>query len=192
MKQVFQAASIGLLVEFVDFRVELVEGGAQRTGQLVVVGEQGGPLGPEDAQIELAVEEGDFEAVAGRGVAMRLRDAMDQAFEAQPPQVVGHLRGRIRAPEERCDLRAEVAVAEAAREMGEAGEGLEERHDARVAEAQGGRALAGFDGGLLEPVEGVLGQDALMTDALDFEELAIDLIAQVPQDAGGSATAFAT
>ena len=59
--------------------------------------------------------------------------------------------------------------------------GLEERHDARVAEAQRGDALAGFDGRLLEAVEGVLGQHAVVTDALDFEELAIDLVAEVAQ-----------
>ena len=78
-------------------------------------------------------------------------------------------------------MRAEVAVAEAAREMGEAAEGLEERHDARVAEAQGGDALAGLDGGGLEPVEGVLGQHAVVTDALDLEQLAVDGVAEVAQ-----------
>jgi len=65
-------------VQFLDFCVELVQGVAQGPGQEVGVGEQGVPLGPEDAEIELAVEERDFEAVGGRGIAMRLRDAMDQ------------------------------------------------------------------------------------------------------------------
>ena len=106
---------------------------------------------------------------------------MDQAFEAQAPQVVGHLRGGVRAAEERCDVRAEVAVAEAARQMGEGAEGLEQRHHARVAEAQRGDALAGLDGGLLEAVEGVLGQHAVVTEALDLEQLAIDLVAEVAQ-----------
>ena len=103
---------------------------------------------------------------------------MDQAFEAQAAQVVGHLGGGVRATEEGFDLGPEVAIAEAAGQMGEAGEGLQERHDARVAEAQGGDPLAGFDGRALEPVERVLGQDAVVTDALDFEELAIDLVAE--------------
>ena len=68
-------------MDFADLRVEVVEGGAKRAGQVVVGWEQGRPFGPQDAEIELRVEEGDLEAVAGGGVAMRLRDAMDQAFE---------------------------------------------------------------------------------------------------------------
>ena len=154
-------------------------------GSAVVVGEQRGPVRPEDAQIELGVEEGDFEPVAGGGVAMRLRNAMDQPLEAEPSQVVGHLGGGVRAPEERFDVGAEVAVAKAARQMGEGAEGLEQRHDARVAEAQRGDALAVFDGRALQPVERVLGQDAVVTDALDFEELAIDLVARGRAGAAG-------
>ena len=106
---------------------------------------------------------------------------MDQAFEAQAAQVVGHLRGGVGPAEQGRDLGAEVAVAEAAREMREAAEGLEQRHDARVAEAQGRDALAVLDGGLLEAIEGVLGQHAVVADALDFEQLAVDVVPQVAQ-----------
>jgi hypothetical protein len=52
---------------------------------VIVLGQEGVPLGPKDAQIEFVVEERDFEAVGGRGVAMRFWDAMDDAFESQPP-----------------------------------------------------------------------------------------------------------
>ena len=65
-------------MKFLDFGVEVVKGRAQTPGQVVALGQKGVPLGPEDAQIEFAVEERDFEAVAGRGVTMRLRNAMDQ------------------------------------------------------------------------------------------------------------------
>ena len=78
-------------------------------------------------------------------------------------------------------MRPELAVAEAARQMGEGAEGLEQRHHARIAEAQRGDALAGLDGGLLQAVEGVLGQDAVVTEALDLEQLAIDGVAEVAQ-----------
>jgi hypothetical protein len=37
-------------VKFLDFGIELVEGGAQRPGQVVGVGEQGVPLWPKDAE----------------------------------------------------------------------------------------------------------------------------------------------
>ena len=43
------------------------------------------------------------------------------------------------------------------------------------------RALAGLDRGLLEAVQRVLGQHTLVADAFDFEELAIDLVPQVPE-----------
>ena len=64
-------------MQFLNCRVELVKGSAQGPGQMVVLRQQRIPLGPQDAQIELAVEERDFEAVGGGGIAMRLWDAMD-------------------------------------------------------------------------------------------------------------------
>src|SRR5215203_3080118 len=102
----FSRSKGGLLVQFPDFGLEVVEGGAQRSGQVVGVGEQGVPLGSEDTEVQLAVEERDFQTVAGGGIAVRLRDAVDEALEAEPAEVVGHLRGRIRAAAERFDVRA--------------------------------------------------------------------------------------
>ena len=96
-------------MKFLDFGVEVFKGRAQTPGQVVALGQKGVPLGPEDAQIEFAVEERDFEAVAGRGVTMRLRNAMDQAFEAQTPKVIRHLGGAIGlawgSPKRRADTR---------------------------------------------------------------------------------------
>ena len=74
---------------------------------------------------------------------MRRRDAVDQALESKASEVVGHLRGGIGTARERFDLRAEVAIAKTARQMGKAADGLEERHDAGVAEAQGRDPLPG-------------------------------------------------
>lgn len=65
--------------------------------------------------------------------------------------------------------------------MRKAREGLEERHDARIAKPQGGDALPVFEGGSLQAIERILGQDAVVTEALDFEELAIDLLAEIPE-----------
>jgi hypothetical protein len=58
---------------------------------------------------------------------------------------------------------------------------LEERHHAGVAKPKRGCPLPSFGGGPLEPIEGILGQHALVTDAFDFQELAVDLIPQVPE-----------
>ena len=70
-------------MEFSDFDIELIEGCAKRRRQPVGVGQQRGPVRPKDAEIELRVEEGDFQPVAGGGIPMRLRDTVDQAFEPE-------------------------------------------------------------------------------------------------------------
>src|SRR4029450_11581959 len=121
----FSGGNGGLLVEFLNFRVELVEDGAKRARQVIVVGKQGGPVRAKNSKIELGVEESDFQSVAGRRVAMGLRNAMNETFEAQAPKIVGHLGGGVRPTEERFDRGAEVVVAKAAREMREAAERLE-------------------------------------------------------------------
>jgi hypothetical protein len=58
-------------VDFADLGFEMVERGTQRTWKRVVGRQQGRPLRPEDPQIKLRAEEGDLQAVARRGVAVR-------------------------------------------------------------------------------------------------------------------------
>src|SRR5438876_8315336 len=65
--------------------------------------------------------------------------------------------------------------------MGEGGEGLQQGHYPRITEAERRGALAVLNGGSLETVEGVLSEDTVVADALDFQELAIDLLAEVAQ-----------
>jgi hypothetical protein len=55
--------------------------------------------------------------------------------------------------------------------MREASDRLQERHDARVTKPESRYPLTRFHGRGLEPVKGILGQDALMSHALDFERL---------------------
>lgn len=133
-------------MEFGDFAIELLEDSAEWAWQLVVVRQQGRPVRSEEAEIELRIEEGDFEAVTGDAIAVGLRDPVNETLEAQPPEVVGHRCGRVGPPEQRLDVRAQVSIVKAARQMRKAREGLEERHDARIAEPQGGDALPVFEG----------------------------------------------
>jgi hypothetical protein len=166
-------------VQFLDFAIEGVEGGAERAWERVVLREERWPVRPNYAQVECGIEEGDLQAVAGRGISVRLWNAVDQTFESKAAEVVGHLRGGIRTPPERFDLRAEIAIAKNARQMGKRADGLEERHDAGIAKAQCRDPLPGGHGRLPQAVEGVLSEHTVMTDVLDFEELAIDLLAEV-------------
>jgi hypothetical protein len=58
-------------VELLNFGVELVKHGAKRVWQRIGGRNQPNPVRPEDPKIELRVEEGDFEAVAGGGIRPR-------------------------------------------------------------------------------------------------------------------------
>jgi hypothetical protein len=178
-------------MEFLNFGVELVEDGAKRARQGIVVGEQRGPVRPKNAQIELGVEEGDVQPVAGRGIPMGLRNTMNQTFEAQPPKVVGHLRGGVRVTEKRFDGGPQVVVAKPVWQMRERAKGLEDRHDPRVAEAQRGDALAACDRGVLYAIERVLRQHTVVAEPFDFEDLAIDWSPRLRR-CGSWATAFRT
>ena len=73
----FSGSKSGLLVEFLNFSIELSEDSAKSARQGIVRRDERGPVRPEDPKIELCIEERDFEAVAGRGVAMRFRNAMN-------------------------------------------------------------------------------------------------------------------
>lgn len=111
-------------MDFSDLCFYCVERNAKRTGQLIVGGEKRWPFGPQDTEIQLRGKEGDLQSITRRRVAVGLRDAMDETLEPQPAEVIRHLRGRIRVPEEGFHARTQFAVAEAARKMGQAGDGL--------------------------------------------------------------------
>ena len=72
-------------------------------------------------------------------------------------------------------------IAKAVGQMGEGAEGLEERHHPRVTEAQRRDPLAVFDGGALQPVQGLSGQHAVVTHPFHFEELPIHLVSELAQ-----------
>ena len=136
-------------MEFLNFGVEVVKRGTERARQGIVHRQECSPVRPENTQIDLGVEEGDSEPVAGGAVAVRLGNAMNQPFETQAPQVVGHLRGGVRTTEQGFDVRAEVTIAESAGQMAKGAERLAQCHDTGVAKAQRGDALAVCDRGML-------------------------------------------
>ena len=112
---------------------------------------------------------------------MRTGPALDEPSKTEPAQVVRHLTGGIGLAEQRRDPRPKVAMSEARREMGEATEGLEHREDPRIREAEGRDALGADLDGALQAVEGLRFERAVMTDAFDREQGAVDLIAEGAQ-----------
>jgi len=138
---------------------------------------QGGRAGAEDPQVELGEEESDVEAEGGDEVAGRVRDALEEAFEPEAPEVVAHgtarVGGQVPAEEGR-DHRSQIAVAEASGQVGEMTQPLEEGHHAGIPEAQGRSTLAGFDSRLLQAIQPVLVDHARVTGPLGVEEPLVD------------------
>jgi len=141
------------------------------------------PAGAQDAQVDLGGKERDVETVGRDGVAGGAGDPIDEALEPQATQVVAHATRCVRGwveTEEPGDQGAQVAVAKAAWQMGEAAQALEERHNPGVAKAQAWSSGVSFEGGVLQPVQRILAEDTGPGDALDLQELAVDL------DTGGA------
>ena len=169
---------LSLRAELADFGIDakerLLEWGRDWGLQL----SQCGPPGTKNPQEDFAVEERDVQAIGSDSVAGRAWDPVDESLEPKPTEIVGHaargIDGEVE-PQKGCHLRADVPVAEAMRQMSEATQGVEQGHDARIAKAQTGRAATRLSGRSLDAVQCFLGEDALMADPLNFQQLAIDL-----------------
>ena len=132
-----------------------------------------------NAQVKLAIEEENFQAISGGRVAMGVRDTVDQSFEPKSAKIVRHLGGCVRTTKEGGHARAQVAVPETMREMHKGGQSLEEGHDARISKAESGNTLAGLVGWALQPVQCLLGQHTVVADMLDFQKLPVGLLSEV-------------
>ncbi len=61
-------------------------------------GRSSGQEWSQQAAIDFGVEDGDVDAVGGEHVRIRMGPSSDQAFAAQTPQIVGHLRRAVLVP----------------------------------------------------------------------------------------------
>jgi hypothetical protein len=116
--------------------------------ELIVVGDERGPVRSQNPQIKLAVEKRSSEAVGGRGVAVRAGSTVNEAFEAETTEVIRHLGRGVRTTEQGFDVGTTIAIAEAPWQMRESAERLQQGHDTWVAKPQSGHPLTGVDGGL--------------------------------------------
>jgi hypothetical protein len=133
----------------VDAFADLSEGALEFGGR---VGLGRGEERGKDAIGELGVEDGEAQSIGGEAVAMAV-DPIDEAVEAQPAQIVGHLPGLVGDAEQSGDEGSEAPV-------GEAGDGVEaeaksagQGYGAWVPEAQGSGSLALPYVGLLDLLE---------------------------------------
>jgi hypothetical protein len=58
-------------VQCLDFSVEVIKSGTERARELIVVGQERIRLRPQDAKIELAVEERNFDTICSARVPVR-------------------------------------------------------------------------------------------------------------------------
>ena len=85
--------------------------------------------------------------LGGEPIALGASHTLNDPVEPQPAQVVGQRAsavGRQLATKQAGNQGTQVAVAEAVGQVAEAAQRPEERVHARIAEAQGGDALAGW------------------------------------------------
>src|SRR5262249_11416983 len=92
--------------------------------------------GAEQAGLELGIEVRRLDAIRSGDVAVLVLQAPDQAVETESPQVVGHLRSRIRGAEQTGYQGTEAPVGEAGDGVEVDAEGADQSHDSFVPEAQ--------------------------------------------------------
>src|SRR3990172_1903712 len=134
--------------------------------------------------VDAAEQQRGLEAWARDLVAPGPGDALDQAVEAQAPQVVGHpslgdLAGR--EAQQGGELIAKLAVGEAAGTEPEEEQRQEQGLHARISEAQASGALPADLLGSLDALERVFAHRAVVAEALDVEQTSVGGEADLPQ-----------
>ena len=135
----------------------------------------GGGEWDEEPVVDLGVEDGDADAVRGEGVAVGVREAVDESGQAEAAEVVGHLAGAVVAAEESGDQDAEVLVGEAGCGEQCLAEGAGQGHDPRITEPQGrGPAPLRVHGGVRDPLKGWTREDTALADTFSIQDPAVD------------------
>jgi len=115
---------------------------------------------------------------------MRPRDPLDEAMQAQPPEVVRHPAGGNgfgALPGERGDMLAQIAVSETARQETEQDQGGPQDQHAGIGKAQRRSALPVHLAGAIHLLKRFFSQAAIVAEALDFEQTSVGLKAELPQ-----------
>ena len=175
----------GLPGEVVDGGLVGAVGGAQRGGcGRAGVGELG-QAGAQEPVVDAGEEAGGAQPGVGDLVAEGVRDAFDEAVQAQPPQVVGdlpagHEPGSL--PEQGRQVAAQVGVGEAVRQQAEDAQDGEEGQRARVGQAQPGHAGPGRgDDRVGDLGQGVGSGDGVVAEYLGAQQAPVGGEADLPQ-----------
>src|ERR1700712_3510689 len=113
-----------------------IESRAQRRSGQVVLGQHDSQSRAQDPSVDPGVVQRDAQAQVRKPVAVRARQALDQAMQAQPAQLIRHLARRqvfgFKTPQ-RPQLGAQLGIGEAARQQSKQDDGVEQGLAAKVA-----------------------------------------------------------
>src|SRR5262245_38896633 len=145
-------------------------------------GEFGGCVGPvgcheraQDVVVDLGVEAGEQQAVAGEGVAVAAGDAFDQAVAGEPGEVVAGLVHAVGAVQQAGHQAAEGLVGDAGDREQHGGDGAGQGLDSKVAEPECGRLPAAVgDGGLGDPFNDWTHKHSALADCFSVQQPGVD------------------
>lgn len=161
-------------------RVEAIEGAlaARRADGPQRAGRTQGP------GVDAGVEHRDVGAGRRDAIPMCARYAFDEAMQPEPAEVVGHRARRIGVGIPSAEVRdviAQLPMAEAGGREGEETEGVHERVDAAVAEAEARGSLLVDDDGRRHGVQAVFPDQAVVAQRFDAQEAPVGGKADLPQ-----------
>src|SRR5258708_35568435 len=143
-----------------------------------------GKASPHRAVIEAGIEDGGAQSLWRDAVAVSFRDALGEAMEAQPTQVVGDLSGAQLAglfPQQWSKMLAYILVGKCALDEKEQQQDVQESLHAWIGETQRRRALVFHRDRSLHVLEGGFADEAVVTDALDVEQTSVGRKADLAQ-----------
>ena len=115
---------------------------------------------------------------------MRVGNALDQAMQAQPSQVIGHLAwGQLiwGKAQEGCQQHPQFVIGEAQRQKPKGDECAEQGLHAWIGETQSGDPLSRNRQRLADLLKSLFSQQAIVADLLDVQKTSVGLKANEPQ-----------
>lgn len=140
--------------------------------------------GTDHSGIQAGEEESHAPTEVGHLVTMRVGNALDQAMQAQPSQVVRHLAwGQLiwGKAQEGCEQHPQFVIGEAQRQKPKGNECAEQGLHAWIGEAQSRDPLPSNRQRLADLLKGIFSQKAIVADLLDVQQTSVGLKTDEPQ-----------
>ena len=141
-------------------------------------------FGTQQAGVGAREEQGDAQARRGESIAVGFRDALDDAVQAKPAQIVGHsshgVMGWVEA-QQLSQQGSHFLIGETPQLETEQDQYAEQRLHARIAEAQRRSSLPVDFDGADHLIERVFANRAIVRYGLDVEKTSVGLKADLPQ-----------